>query len=45
MEEEAEGRGQLQRHLAKVTNEYNTLRTRVESEGLGGGGPEADDIK
>lgn len=45
MEEESEGRAQLQRQLAKVTNEFNTLRARVESEGLGGGGPEADEIK
>ncbi|XP_014666990.1 PREDICTED: myosin heavy chain, muscle-like, partial [Priapulus caudatus] len=45
LEEEAEGKSSLQRQLAKVSNEFNTLRARVESEGLGGGGPEAEELK
>ncbi|XP_014672549.1 PREDICTED: myosin heavy chain, striated muscle-like [Priapulus caudatus] len=45
LEEEADGKSQLQRQLSKVNNDFNTLRARVESEGLGGGGPEVEDVK
>lgn len=45
LEEETESKSHVQRQLAKVSNEFNTLRARVESEGLGGGGPEAEEIK
>lgn len=45
LEEESEMKSQSECQFAKINNEYQTLRARVEAEGLGVSGPEIEEIK